>query len=335
MKLITIDDIRNLIKKIGIQDFLLDCVTALKQDFSEWESFKKQSRQVTHYPHGVLELMPISSHDFYAVKYVNGHPFNPKSNKSTVAAIGLFAEVQYGYPLMISEMTLLTAFRTAVTSILAAEYLASKSHQTMALIGAGAQAEFQALAFHFALGVKTIRYYDIDVQAMEKFAKNLANYSINLVACDTIEAVIEGADIVTTATADKKKAIILLEKMLRPGMHINAIGGDCANKTELEATILEQCKVVVEYLPQTIEEGEMQHASPKIIYAELWELVAGKKKGRASATEITLFDSVGFALEDYSILRYVLAKANELNIGQNVNLLPENVNPKDLFGLLG
>ena len=97
---------------------------------------------------GVIELMPICDDEYYAFKYVNGHPYNPQSNKLTVVAVGMLSQVKDGYPLMISEMTLLTALRTAGTSALAARYLAKPNSKVMAMIGTGSQSEFQVIAHH-------------------------------------------------------------------------------------------------------------------------------------------------------------------------------------------
>lgn len=331
VKLITIDALKSLISTIGLENFFIGVVGALKEDFQNWQHFKKTSRHVTHYPHGVMELMPAATDELYSFKFVNGHPNNPDASKSTVVALGLLAEVEHGYPLMLSEMTLLTAFRTAAVSTLAASYLIPKDAKSMAMIGTGAQAEFQALAFHYILGIETIQYYDIDKAAMQKFRTNLSNHAIRLKACDNLDAALEGVQIITTATADKTQAQILSSTKVKAGIHINGIGGDCQHKTELSQDLVEQCKIVVEYLPQTLIEGEIQQLSEKTVYAELWELVAGKKTGRSDEMEVTLFDSVGFGLEDYSILRYVWQEAQKYSIGESVNMVPDLDNPKNLF----
>ena len=96
----------------------------LEKDFGRWHEFLLSPRHATHYPHGVIELMPCADQQFYDFKYVNGHPGNPLIGRLSVVAIGLLSDVVSGYPLMISEMTLLVAFRTAATDVLAVKYLA-------------------------------------------------------------------------------------------------------------------------------------------------------------------------------------------------------------------
>lgn len=144
----------------------------------------------------------------------------------------------------------------------------------------------------------------------------------------------KNADIVTTLTAARKQSKILKEEWIKPGMTINAIGGDCPGKTELDPKILERSKIVVEFLEQSKEEGEIQNYNSMNIYAELWELSQGKKLGRTSNEEIFVFDSVGFALEDYVILRLVYSLAEDFHVGHMLDMVPESRNPNDLFRLL-
>jgi ornithine cyclodeaminase len=135
-------------------------------------------------------------------------------------------------------------------------------------------------------------------------------------------------------TADKTNAIILTAQMLEPGMHINAVGGDCPGKTELQAQVLQNASVFVEFEPQTRIEGELQQMPEDFGVTELWRVLNGDASGRRSAEEITVFDSVGFALEDYSALRLVRDCALALGLGKEADLIPAMSDPKDLFGHL-
>ena len=334
MKLVTLSDVRALMQQVGLGEWYRLLLTELQEDFSQWHAFRKCPRHVTHYDHGVIELMPASTDELYVFKYVNGHPNNPKKDWFTVVGLGLLADVESGYPLMISEMTLLTALRTAATSALASTYMARSDAKVFAMIGCGAQSEFQVMAHHYALGLDHIRYYDTDAKAMDKFEENLRPFDLTLIRCSSIEEAISGADIITTATAAKQRAALLTPGHLVPGVHINAIGGDCFNKTELDPTVLADCKIVVEYKPQTEQEGEIQQFSGEV-HAELWEIVTGQAKGREQADEITLFDSVGFALEDYSVMKLIYRLMEQYQLGQTMDLLPpKGHDPKQLFSLL-
>jgi ornithine cyclodeaminase len=313
-------------------------VGALREDFLRWPSFDKSARLASHSKDGVIELMPISDASSYSFKYVNGHPKNTAKGLSTVMAFGVLAEVATGTPRLISEMTLTTALRTAATSVMAARALARPDSRSMALIGNGAQSEFQALAFHHQLGINEIRLFDVDPRATAKLINNLQNYpdaaKLRLIVCHSTREAVAGADIVTTLTADKTNAIILSADMIEPGMHINGVGGDCPGKTEIHPDVLRGAKVFVEYEPQTRIEGDLQHLPADFAVTELWQVLNGQRTGRDDDGQVTLFDSVGFALEDFSALRYVYDQAQRLGLGVDLDLIPALDDPKDLYQLI-
>lgn len=328
-----VQDIRQLIEKVGIKNFFLKLVDQIRSDYQRFDEFDKHPRFATHLVDGVIELMPISDQQFYSFKYVNGHPNNPKSNLQSVVGIGQLSSIENGYPLLVSEMTVLTAMRTAATSALASQYLASKKDDSFGIIGTGAQGEFQVLAHQFLLGTREVHYFDTDPKAMEKFKENLKPHHVRLSPCKDARSVVENSSIITTATAQRGHHKIIEKEWLRKGQHINKIGGDCPGKTELDPEILSNAKIVVEFLEQTKIEGEIQQGNARV-YATLEELVSKKKPGRESEEEITLFDSVGFAIEDYSILRLVHELSQGYRIGQEIDLIPKLSNPKDLFRVL-
>lgn len=319
----------------GVANLIAELVPYLVDDFKAWDEFDKIPRVASHSDIGVIELMPVSNDNLYAFKYVNGHPSNFKYNLSTVMAFGALAEVKTGYPLLLSELTLSTAIRTAATSVMVASYLARKDSKVMALIGNGSQSEFQALGFIKVLGIKEIRLFDIDAFATQKFLQNMQELApdVTFVPCKDAKEACLGADIITTVTADKKNAIIVTADMLSPGVHINAVGGDCPGKTELDEKILDIAKVFVEFEPQSRIEGEIQHVSEDYQVTEMHEVIKGTKAGRANDDEITVFDSVGFALEDYSVLRMLYDLAKRDKVGTFIELVPTMEDPKDLIGL--
>jgi ornithine cyclodeaminase len=331
---VSVEDMMRLVHEIGVEEMLLQLTDRIEAEFLRWDEFDKTPRLASHSVNGVIELMPASDSTSFAFKYVNGHPRNTFNGLQTVAAFGLLADVATGYPLLLAEMTLLTALRTAATSAFAARHLAPKGATTMALVGNGAQAEFQALAMKAVLGIKNIRLYDVDPAATAKVMANLAQSGLTLVPCVSAEAAVEGADIITTATADKQLATILTDNMVGRGIHINAIGGDCPGKTELHPDILRRAQTFVEFTPQTRIEGEIQQMEPDYPVTELWEVLSGQAPGRADASQITLFDSVGFAVEDFAALSYVLEKINAKGGSTQLDLIADPDDPRDLFGML-
>ncbi len=335
-RFLDVPSMTRLVRDVGVPRFLTELAQAIQHDYLRWSDFDKSARLACHSPVGVIELMPVADARRFAFKYVNGHPRNTGRGLFTVMAFGVLAEVETGYPLLLSELTLTTALRTAATSALVARALAVPGARRMALIGNGAQSEFQALAFHTLLGIDEIRVFDVDPGATDKLLRNLApTPGLRMIRAASAADAVRGAQIVTTVTADKAFATILTPEMIEPGMHINAIGGDCPGKTELHADVLRRARVIVEYEPQTRVEGDIQQLPADFPVIELWRVLAGLAAGRESADQVTVFDSVGFALEDYSALRYVYELALERGIGADVALVPPGADPKDLFGRLG
>lgn len=323
------------LKSVGAETVIKRLVPYLEEDYKRWNDFDKVPRMAHHSPVGVIELMPIGDSKTYSFKYVNGHPENPKHNFLTVMAIGVLAEVRTGFPLLLSELTLTTAVRTAATSVMAAKYLAKPNPKKMALIGNGCQSEFQALGFHHILGVEEIYCYDVDPAATDKLMDNLKGVKgLKLIKCSSTKEACKGVDIITTITADKKNAIIITPDMVEPGMHMNAVGGDCPGKTELDSKVLFMGDVYVEFEPQSRIEGEIQHMDDNFKVTEIWNVIKTGKPINRKPDEITIFDSVGFALEDFSILRLMYDIAKDENVGIPQELVPVLKNPKNLYGML-
>lgn len=330
---ISVENMVRLTASLGLPRVLSELVDYIEEDFRRWQSFEKSPRLASHSRDGVIELMPTSDRVNYAFKYVNGHPINVRRNLQTVVAFGVLSDVESGYPLLLTEMTLLTAMRTAATSAMVARHLAPKAARVLALIGNGAQAEFQAIAMQVVCGVEEVRLYDIDPAATRKAAKNLAATGLDVVSCTSPQEAIAGAQIITTCTADKQNATILSDNMIGDGVHINAIGGDCPGKTELHSDILNRSDVFVEFPPQTRIEGEIQQMPEDFPVTELWEVISGQKPGRVSDRQITLFDSVGFAIEDFSALRYIRDKMQGTDFHELLDVLADPDDARDLYGM--
>ncbi len=331
---VSVDNMMDIVNSIGVSKMMAEMAVYIEEDFLRWESFDKSPRVPSYSKDGVIELMPTSDGHIYGFKYVNGHPANLARGFQTVTAFGVLARVANGYPVLVSEMTILTALRTAATSALAAKYLAPKGAKVMALIGNGAQCEFQALAFKEVVGIDTVRLYDVDPDATVKAAANLAKSGLNVVACKSSEEAVFGSQIITTCTADKQYATVLSDNMIGSGIHINAIGGDCPGKTEIHKDILHRSKIFVEYPPQTRVEGEIQQLDENYPVHELWQVMSGGIEGRTDQDQITLFDSVGFATEDFSALRYIQDQLDRTGYYQHLDMIADPDDARDLFGML-
>lgn len=328
--------IKKIINEIGLANLIHKTISQLRFDYSRWNDFKKYPRHAVHHELGVLELMPCADDQLYSFKYVNGHPNNTNINKMCVAAFGMLAQQKDGYPLLLCDMTWLTAIRTAATAALVTEYAMPVNHKnSLGIIGSGAQSEFMLHALSQVFPVEVCYFTDIDKNAMYKFKKNMQASNINLIGVDNIRTVVENSDVLVTLTAAKKQIDLVDFNWLKPGSLICGVGGDTPGKTEFSADFTKRCKIVVEYLEQTKIEGEIQNIDDYKNIISIYELITGLKQVRVDDKDIVLFDSVGFALEDFSILNviYNWLLSNHSFI-KKIEFFPNLDNSKDLFGSL-
>jgi ornithine cyclodeaminase len=259
-KILTVQNVQDILEYTGIETFYQNFITHLESDFRNWQSFDKRPRPAFHSAKGVIELMPIANNHYFGCKTVNGHPTNTIDNKFCVAATGQLCTVGDGYVKMICEMTLMTALRTGATSALVSRYMARQDSKVIKIIGCGSQSEFQILAHKAIFDITTIYYYDIDQKAMDKFADNMQGYGITLMQSDRADSDLEKVDIIITCIAEKSQVILFDAELVKAGTHICGIGGDCPGKTELDPKLLTKAdKIIVEFLRQTEEEGEIQN----------------------------------------------------------------------------
>ena len=338
MRFVDVPHMVRWMKETGPEVLLAGMIDAMEKDFRRWDSFELRPRVASHSTIGVIELMPTSDGQTYAFKFVNGHPSNPARGYQTVTAFGVLADVHNGYPRLLAEMTLLTALRTAATSGMVTRLLAREDARHLALVGAGSQSEFQVLANRAVRPIERVTVYDVDPGASEKLRRNLAACGIEVEVADSASQAVAEADIITTCTADKRNAQVLARQDIRPGVHVNAIGGDCPGKTELDPQILDMGPVFTEHTPQTRIEGEIQAKPADYPVTELWEVLAGAKPGRTSDDQVTVYDGVGFAVEDFTGLAFLescLDQPGGERFYEDIDLIAAPSDPKDLFGMLG
>jgi ornithine cyclodeaminase/alanine dehydrogenase len=227
-----------------------------------------------------------------------------------------------GRPSALMDGNYLTIIRTGAVGAIAARYLARPDSRRVAIIGAGAQGRIQLAALREVLPVVEVRCFDLDSQCSQGLAGLASREGLRAMACVTTQEAVEGADVIVTATPSL--APIIRDEWIQPGMHINAFGADTKGKHEIDPKVLVRAKVVVDYWPQAREIGECQHPFGsgliRSVHAELAEVAAGRKPGRESGTEITLFDATGIALEDLAVAMFAFEAAVERGMGLQVPL---------------
>lgn len=321
------DDLALWIQRRGVEQCIKEVIDRLRLDYGRWDTFKKVSRQATYFSHGVIEVMPISDDEWYACKVVNGHPNNPSQGLLSIYAMGVLLSVDTGLVHLISEMTLLTALRTAGMSAVFASLCGIKKPVKIGIVGAGAQSEFQLLGMDQVLKVDRVMVYDVDAKAVGKLSRNLGFKPWPVECLGRVEPLVEECDIIITSTASKQQVDVLGSASLRSDQIVIAIGGDCPGKTELDAMRLMGARIVVPCLKQASIEGEIQQLRGENEgVKELHECLDGK--WLKSADSLRIFDSVGYALDDYSILRWL--HDSHVDVAPKP-FHPELEDPKNLF----
>lgn len=239
------------------------------------------------------------------IKSVTVHPHNhEKFGLPTVMATILLTDPKNGFTIAVLDGTHITNMRTGASGGVATKYLSRKNSKVMALIGAGAQAYTQLHHIMLVRKLKEVRVYARSDASMIKFCEKMSKEypAVAFLAEPDGKKACRGADIITTTTPVRKP--IIRKSWVDPGTHINGIGADAAGKQEMETALTRSCRIVIDEWQQASHSGEINvpisrgKLRKKDIHAELGEIVAGKKEGRSSDDEITLFDSTGLAIQD-------------------------------------
>lgn len=277
---------------------------------------------------GDFRVMPayVESLSAAGVKIVNVHPKNRvKYGLPTVMALIVLLDPKTGAPLSVMDGTVITNIRTGAAGAVAAKYLARKNSKIVGLVGAGVQARTQLEALAEVFEIEEARVNDVSMREARRFAEEMEKRAgVRIKVERETRSAVEGSDIVVTTTPSRRP--IVFDEWISPGMHINAIGADAPGKEELDPKILKRAKVVVDDIQQAIHSGEVNVPLSKgeiargDIYGELGEIVTGKKPGRVSEDEITVFDSTGLAVQDIATDWVVYRKALRKGIGKKIEL---------------
>lgn len=276
---------------------------------------------------GDFRAMPayIEGMDACGLKWVNVHPKNRRFGLPAVMAVIILSDPKTGFPLCIMDATLITNLRTGAAGAVAAKYLAREDSSIVGLVGCGAQARTQLLALKELFRIKLVYVWGNKLEYARKFLKDTKHFGLNTVIKDKISDCTKQADIVVTTTPVRKP--IVESEWIRDGTHINAIGADAKGKEELKPQLLKRAKIVVDDWQQASHSGEINVPlskgiiTKKNIYATLGEVLIGKKKGRVSQKEITIFDSTGLAIQDMAVANLVYKRALKNKLGLWVGIL--------------
>jgi alanine dehydrogenase len=270
---------------------------------------------------GDLRAMPayLEGLEAAGVKIVNVHARNPEIGLPTVMALLVLNSPKTGAPVSIMGATYLTSMRTGAAGAVAAKHLARPKSRVVGLVGAGVQARTQLLGLSKIFEIERVIVSDRSIDNAKSFVK----YASKFLDCDyhlTTDAKDAcDCDILVTATPARRP--VVKESWVKAGTHINAIGADAQGKQELQSSLTRKAKIVVDDIAQAAHSGEVNAPisegalKPDDIFAQIGEIIVGKKPGRTCEEEITIFDSTGLGIQDVAVGSVVYEKALSSGMG--------------------
>ena len=268
---------------------------------------------------GSVSLMPsyLEGSDALATKIISIYPGNPERGLPTTVAWIVVNDPETGMMEAILDGTYLTAMRTGAVTGVAARYLAPEDSKVAAVIGCGAQGRTQAWAVAETRELETIKVFDLSGESMRTFAEEMGpKLGVDVIQASSGAEAVRGADIVVTATTSSKP--VINREWLGESVHVSAIGAFYPDYRELDTETIKEAKVVVDSREAVMEEaGDILipisegAITEDHIHAELGELVLGHKSGRIDGDGLTVFKSVGLAIQDSSVSSLVLKKWRE------------------------
>jgi len=268
---------------------------------------------------GSISFMPsyIPEARALATKIISIYPKNPTKGLPTTAAWIIVNDPETGMIEALLDGTYLTAMRTGAVTGVAARYLAPKDSKKAALIGCGVQGKTQAWAVAETRAIEKMRVFDLSRERMDLFSREMSGkLGIDVVPSDSVAEAVNGVDIVVTATTSKDP--VVRREWLGERVHVSAIGAFYPDYRELDTGTIRDAKLVVDSREAIMDEAGdiLIPISEGVIgvdhvYAELGDLVLGRKPGRTDDDGLTVFKSVGLAIQDSSVARLVLDKWRE------------------------
>ncbi len=256
-----------------------------------------------------------------SVKVASGFYNNGKvNNLPTMIGTILLYDGLDGSLLCVMDGSLITGIRTGAAGAISSKLLARKDAATAAVFGAGGQARMQVYGLCHVMKLQEVRVFSEDQQALANYQQDIEkNTGVSVVVCHSIAETMEKADIVITTTPAKKHYIP--QSLVKPGMHIVAVGADMAGKNELDPAIFKGAKIVHDSTPQCVSRGETRNAimagviKESDIHGEIGQLLAGEKPLREHDDEITIFDTTGMGIQDNVTAVMVYERALQKGLG--------------------
>lgn len=293
------------------------CIGVMEQAFADLENGNcvQPMRSIARMPHGNLfGFMPawLGDGKGFGAKVLSAFPGNVGTGYHSHNGYVVMFETDHGTMTGMVDASSITEIRTGAVSALATRYMARENSRTMAVIGAGAQGRSHLAAILAVRDIKEVKVYDIMPAAAQRYAQQMSEkYGITVTVAESVEEAVKDADIICTVTPSKEA--YLKKEWIKPGAHINAVGTFSPTTREVTSELVAASRLIADSMEGILKEsGEylipLQEGliTEEHIAGTLGELVTGKKQGRTSAEEITLFDALGLAVEDVASAAWVL-----------------------------
>jgi ornithine cyclodeaminase len=305
-----------------------ECITLMREALAKLAAgdVHQPLRMIVRPPDaaGVMGLMPsyVSGEQAaYGLKTVCVFSGNPAKGKDAHQGAVLLFSAETGELLALMNASAITAIRTAAVSGVATDLLAREDADDLAIVGAGVQARTHLLAMAEVRSIKRCRVVSRNIEHARRFVDEMSGsvpFAIEVV--ETVAEAVNGADLIATVT-NAKKPVVRREWISR-GVHLNVVGSSSPHAREVDTATISESALFVDRRESTINEaGDYLFAmregaiGPDHIRAELGEVLTDQKPGRSSSEEITLFKSLGLAIEDLASANYLYRKAKESNAG--------------------
>ena len=303
-----------------------DVLSLIEQAFAERGMGRTEMppKSYLHFPshQGVLLVMPgnLPHLEQAAVKLINVHTRNPSEyGLPTLIATVVLISPDTGEPVCVMDGTYVTGMRTGAVSGVATRFLARKDARVLGMVGAGFQGPFQLDAVRHSMQAEELLVTDLMPERAQKLVERAIEFGLKARACETVEEVVRGCDVLVTATPSDQP--IVKDEWVHEGMHINCVGTYAKGKQEIEGVILKRAVVVVDDWEQASHAGEINvpvsrgEFDRSGVYAELPEIAAGLKPGRTDDAAITIFDTTGLAIQDVVTAWKAFEVAEQRNLG--------------------
>ncbi len=336
-------DVQHLLEKIGPDQIMDELIAEMHKAFWDFDpnAYEIPVRDGFNYTQpymGLVEWMPsFKKEDEVIIKMVGYHPQNPeKHNLPTILSTVQGYDPNTGHLEFIMDGILLTAMRTGAASAIATKALCDRDTIDLGMIGCGAQSVTQIHAISRIKNINRVLFYDVDPTVQNSLPDRISplNLDIKLQPSD-IQDIVENSDVVCTATSvDPGAGPLFNDSKTRDHLHINAVGADFPGKVELPTQLLSRSYVIPDYLEQALKEGECQQMAIEKIGKNIVEVIKEPELQKELHNRTTVFDSTGWAFEDFVASQLFKRYAEDLNIGSKIQLeaIPED--QKNPYGLI-